>query len=186
MNIETDRLLLRGWKKEDAQAYYQMNQDPKVLEFLPGPLSREQVEQFITDKNQTLQETGYTLWAVEEKATKALLGFIGLQEVLPPFPILGIEVGWRLDSQYWGRGYAPEGAQAVLTYGFQTLGFQEIFSYTSALNKRSQRVMEKIGMTYLPEGDFAHPKLPEDHLLSKHVIYGIKKGVSPGIPGYPD
>ncbi len=76
--IETDRLILRTWKKEDAETYFQINQDPKVIEFLRGPLNMEQVNDFITAVNQHQDKHGHILWAVESKKTVELMGFIGL------------------------------------------------------------------------------------------------------------
>lgn len=173
--IETERLYLREWREDDVEPFYQMNQDPKVLEFLLGPLSREAVRKFIVDKNQTLLEEKYTLWAVEEKTTGAMIGFIGLQEVSSLLPFaLSIEIGWRLGFQYWGRGYASEGAIAVLDYGLKVLKIPELVSYTVVNNMRSQRVMERIGMSRDPSGNFLHPKLPSDHRLAQHVLYRIK------------
>jgi 3-dehydroquinate dehydratase/shikimate dehydrogenase len=86
-----------------------------------------------------------------------------------------IEVGWRLAHEYWGRGYAPEGGQAVLDYGFEVLGLDEIVSFTTVANLRSQRVMQKLGMTHDPADDFDHPALPEGHHQRPHVLYRIAK-----------
>lgn len=173
--IETERLILRTWKDQDADAYWRINQDAKVTEFLLGPLSMEQVQTFIQDMNQKFLKTGYTFWAVEEKATGSLIGFIGFssptwQAHFTPC----IEIAWRLGSQYWGKGYATEGAKAALEYGFKKLGFTEVVSFTVPANLRSIRVMEKIGMTRDVNGDFAHPKLASDHPLSIHVLYRIQ------------
>jgi len=170
--IETERLYLRAWREEDVEPFYQMGRDPKVLEFLIAPLSMEAVRQFIVDKNKTFVEKKYTLWAVEEKTTGAMMGYIGLQECLTPLPFApSIEIAWRLGFQYWGKGYATEGAAAVLDYGLKRLKIPEIVSYTAANNYRSQRVMEKIGMKQDLTGDFLHPKLPSDHRLAQHVLY---------------
>jgi RimJ/RimL family protein N-acetyltransferase len=174
--IETDRLTLRTWKKEDAEAYYQINQDPKVLECLGGPLSMEEVHNFIQRVNSQMDVRGYTLWAVEEKETGALMGFIGLdykdwESHFTP----AVEIGWRLGSQYWGKGYATEGAKASLAYGFKHCGLKEIVSLTVPANLRSIRVMEKIGLRRDMQGDFAHPGLPADHRLSQHVLYRLKR-----------
>ena len=111
--IETERLILRTWKKEDADAYFQINQDQKVIEFLCGPLTMEQVNDFIPAVNNHQDKRGYTLWAACLKETGEFMGFIGLnytdwEASFTP----AIEVGWRLGSQYWGKGYATEGAKA--------------------------------------------------------------------------
>ena len=173
--IETERLILRTWKDEDAEAYFQINRDAKVLDFLPGPLAMDVVKRFISDKNQCFADHGYTLWAVEEKVTGVLIGFIGFQSPAWEAHFTPcIEIGWRLGSAYWGKGYATEGAKAVLQYGFDHLGLKEIVSFTVPENLRSIRVMEKLGMNRDIDGDFFHPMLPLDHRLSKHVLYRLR------------
>lgn len=84
-----------------------------------------------------------------------------------------VEIGWRLDYNYWGQGYAVEGAKAVLRYGFETLHLPKIVSFTTVTNIRSRRVMEKIGLTHHPEDDFDHPLLKGDHPLKRHVLYSL-------------
>ena len=175
--IETERLILRTWKKEDADPYFQINQDPKVIELLRGPLTMEQVNDFIPAVNHHQDKHGYTLWAVELKETGELMGFIGLnytdwESNFTP----AVEVGWRLGSQYWVKGFATEGAKAALKYGFEKCGLKEIVSFTVPANVRSLRVMEKIGLKQDVNGDFAHPKLPADHKLSHHVLYRLSAG----------
>ncbi len=86
-----------------------------------------------------------------------------------------VEIGWRLGSKNWGKGYATEGAKAALEYGFKNCGLSEIVSFTVPNNERSIAVMERIGMKRDLEGDFAHPKLEVEHPLSKHVLYRITK-----------
>ena len=173
--IETARLILRTWKNEDAHAYYHINQETKVTEFLLGPLTMEQVNNFIFAANNHQEKHGYTLWAVELKETGQLIGFIGLNYTDWKSPFTpAVEVGWRLGFQYWGKGYATEGAQAALDYGFKRCSLKEIVSFTVPANLRSIRVMEKIGLKRDVNGDFAHPKLPADHHLSHHILYRLK------------
>lgn len=172
--IETERLILRTWKKEDADPYFQINQDPKVIEFLRGALTMEQVNDFILAVNNHQDRHGYTLWAAELKKTGELIGFIGLnytdwESHFTP----AVEVGWRLGSQYWSKGFATEGAKAALNFGFKQCGIKEIVSFTVPANVRSIRLMEKIGLQRDANGDFAHPKLAADHPLSRHVLYRI-------------
>ena len=84
-----------------------------------------------------------------------------------------VEVGWRLARDYWGRGYATEGARECLRFGFRELGLDEIVSLTAVPNARSQAVMRRLGMTRDPADDFDHPKLPEGHPLQRHVLYRL-------------
>jgi 3-dehydroquinate dehydratase/shikimate dehydrogenase len=88
-----------------------------------------------------------------------------------------VEIGWRLAYDYWGKGYAVEGAKACLKYGFETLGLEEIVSFTAVQNVRSRRVMERIGMHHDPKDDFDHPKLPQGHSLQRHVLYRIQSNL---------
>ncbi|MCD6045307.1 MAG: hypothetical protein K0R48_470 [Gammaproteobacteria bacterium] len=145
--ITTERLILRTWQEEDEEAYFQINQDLKVIEFLAGPMTREQVHHFIQVANNANDQYGYALWATELKKTGELIGFIGLRYIdweLPCSP--AVEIGWRLGSQYWGKGYATEGAKAALAYGFEQCNLLEIVSFTVPANLRSIRVMERIGL----------------------------------------
>ncbi|HAT3869049.1 GNAT family N-acetyltransferase [Legionella pneumophila serogroup 2] len=174
--IKTSRLILRPWRQSDLESYFLINQDTKVLEFLPGSISKEQINDFMQYQNQQLETRGYMLWAVELQDTGELIGFTGLNYFDKPAHFSpAVEIGWRLGSQYWGFGYATEGALAALDYGFNHLGLNEIVAFTVPDNLRSRKVMERIGMTHDVDGSFAHPKLPTDHHLSKHVLYRIKK-----------
>ena len=80
---------------------------------------------------------------------------------------------WAVDHASWGHGYAPEAARATLDHGFNELGLDEIVSFTTATNLRSQRVMQKLGMTRDPADDFEHPNVPPGHPLRPHVLYRI-------------
>lgn len=174
MFIETDRLILRAWKDEDALPYLTINQDRKVTEFLPGSLTVDQVNDFISRMAIHQEKFGYSLLAAEEKKSGELLGFIGLNYTDFPAPFKpAVEVGWRLGSQYWGKGYATEGAKAILNYGFTKCGLGEIVSFTVPTNLKSIGVMERIGLKRETRYDFVHPKLPLDHRLSNHIVYKL-------------
>ncbi|MCA9177767.1 MAG: GNAT family N-acetyltransferase [Planctomycetales bacterium] len=85
-------------------------------------------------------------------------------------PATCVEIGWRLARRYWGQGLAAEGAREMLRLGFDTLGLDEVVSFTSTGNVRSRRVMERIGMARDEAGDFDYPKLPVGHPLRRHVL----------------
>jgi RimJ/RimL family protein N-acetyltransferase len=172
--VETKRLILRTWKNEDAEAYFQINQDPKVTEFLAGPFTMDNIYDFISRMIAQGDNHNYTLWAACLKETGGLIGFIGLNYTDWEFPFSpAVEVAWRLGSQYWGKGYATEGAKASLDYGFKKCRLNEIISFTVPINSRSIRVMEKIGLKRDLNSDFAHPKLSADHRLSQHILYRL-------------
>jgi ribosomal-protein-alanine N-acetyltransferase len=143
------------------------------MEFLPAA-SRAEIDAFIQRIKTHFAEHGFGWWAVEVPGVAPFIGFIGL--AVPRFeaPFMpAIEVGWRLASAHWGKGYATEGARAALEFGFTQLGLEEIVSFTVPANARSLRVMERLGMTHDPAEDFDHPRLPEGHPLRRHVLYRL-------------
>ena len=173
--IETDRLLLRAWKEEDLIPFVKLNADSRVMEHFPKLLTIAETEAMIKVINDRYQKNGFCLFAMELKATGEFIGLNGLnipsyETVFSPF----VEIGWRIAFEFWNKGYASEGAIASLKYGFETLELKEIVSFTATENLRSQRVMQKIGMTRDVNGDFDHPSLAKDHRLSRHVLYRIK------------
>jgi len=148
--IETDRLLLRRWRDEDLDAYARICADPEVMQYMRvgGPLTREQTEQRVAAAIRHWEERDFGLWAVEEKATGAFIGRIGiLYHEDWPEGEHKTEVGWLLDRSCWGRGLATEGARASLRYGFEELGLERIISIIRPENTASRRVAEKAGLT---------------------------------------
>lgn len=179
MMIKTKRLILRPWQEADLEPFAALNADPRVMEYFPSPLSRQESEQMVKRMQTKIEERGWGLWAASLAENGKFIGFIGMNDVpkitLPDPFTPAVEVGWRLAHPFWGKGYATEGAQACLKYGFEMLKLEEIVSFTAVQNKRSRAVMERIGMHHDPKDDFDHPKLSEDHWLKRHVLYRIKK-----------
>jgi len=165
-----------------------MNADPAVMEFFPSMLTSSQSDDFAERIEFEFEERGYGLFAVEVAAGEPFVGFVGLhaftREEAPPLPFApGVEVGWRLAQPFWGRGYASEAARACLSFGLGDIGLQEIVSFTSVVNERSQHVMRKIGMHRDPADDFDHPRVPAGHRLRPHVLYRIGRGaLDPAAP----
>jgi 3-dehydroquinate dehydratase/shikimate dehydrogenase len=84
-----------------------------------------------------------------------------------------VEIAWRLDYEYWGKGYATEAAEAVLQYAFDTLKLKEVVAFAVHDNEVAIHMMEKIGMTRDPGGDFDFPALRKDHPLGHFVLYRL-------------
>jgi RimJ/RimL family protein N-acetyltransferase len=148
--VETRRLLLRGWRDEDLEPYARLCADAEVMRYIGGgaPLTREESEEQISRFVRHWEERGFGLWAVEHKAESAFVGFVGLA-------YQGewtegehkTEVGWRLDPAYWGRGFATEGAVASVRYGFDKLLLERIISIIQPENMASRLVAEKAGLS---------------------------------------
>jgi ribosomal-protein-alanine N-acetyltransferase len=174
--IVTERLFLREWRDTDVNPFAAMNSDPRVMQYFPETYSEERTRRFVARIEACWAENGYGLWAVERQDTGRFIGYVGLWPATFPAPFTpAVEVGWRLAADQWGNGYATEAARASLGYGFDTVGLDEIVSFTSGLNVRSWRVMERLGMRRDASGDFEHPNVPEGHPVRPHVLYRIRR-----------
>lgn len=179
--LRTERLLLRRWLPSDLEPYAALNADPEVMEHFPSTSSRAQCEADIETFEARFDRLGYGLWAVELPGDAPCIGFIGLNPATFDAPFTpAVEVGWRIARAYWGSGYATEGALAALQFGFDTVGLDEIVSFTTPGNVRSWHVMGKIGMTRDPADDFDHPRVAEGDPLRRHVLYRISRTTSDG------
>ena len=150
-----------------------MNKDAEVMKYFPNVLTDEETFETVKKINLHFEKNGFGLFAVENKITGKFIGFTGF--AIPGFDAFFtpcIEIGWRYKKEAWGKGFATEAATACLEYGFETLRFIRVVSFTSAINLRSEKVMKKIGMTKV--GEFNHPKSEETNILCKHVLYEIR------------
>lgn len=173
--LTTERLLLRRWREEDREPFRRLNADPRVMEFLPA-MAPAASDRALLRFERHFERHGFGLWAAELRENGALLGFVGLSAPQFEAPFMpAVEIGWRLAADYWGRGLATEGAREALRYGFEEAGLERIVSFTVPANLRSRRVMEKLGMTHDPQGDFDHPNLPPGHPLRRHVLYRLER-----------
>jgi RimJ/RimL family protein N-acetyltransferase len=177
--IEAARLVLRRWRDDDLEPWIAMNFDPRVTEFLARNYTREFCEARFRAMRDQLERLGYGWWVAEIRGGPAFAGVICLRDV--PFEAHftpAREIGWRFASETWGHGYATEGAQAALDFAFSQLQWDEVIAITSPLNRRSWRVMERLGMRRELGGDFDHPDVEEGHRLRRHVLYRIAR---PGV-----
>ena len=172
--IQTARLDLRLWQPDDVAPFVQINADPLVTEFLPGPVSADEARALFARQNALYEQHGTCYFAATLRETSELVGFVGVKYTADSLPFAPcFDIGWRLGSRWWGRGLATEGALAALQHGFEALGLAEIVSFTVPANVRSRRVMERIGMVRDVGGDFDHPALAVGHRLGRHVLYRL-------------
>jgi RimJ/RimL family protein N-acetyltransferase len=173
----TARLLLRQWRPSDRTPFAQLNADPRVMEFFPSPLTREQSDSMADRCESFISERGWGLWAVELKTDGSFIGFVGLHIPTAQLPFSPCtEVGWRLAFDYWGYGFASEAGREALRVGFDGLGLEEIVSFTAVANRRSRAVMERLGMTL--SGLFEHPTVLVGSYLRQHCLYRLRRSKS--------
>lgn len=143
--LETDRLVLRGWRQEDFESYARFMADPEVARYLSGdPLSRTDAWRNMAMIAGHWALRGYGMWAVERKSDRAVLGRAGLWN---PEGWPGLEIGWTFGREYWKQGYATEAGRAVLNFGFLTQPVERLISVIHVDNRPSQRVAERLGET---------------------------------------
>ena len=175
-NLRTERMILRRWRAEDREPFARMNADPRVMEFLPARLSREESDALVNRIEKHFAKHEFGLWAAELVKEGMFLGYIGLS--VPSFEAHFtpcVEIGWRLAAEYWGRGLATEGAREVVRNAFEELSLDSLVSMTVPANLASRRLMERLSMTRDPADDFDHPNLPKGHPLRRHVLYRLRK-----------
>jgi RimJ/RimL family protein N-acetyltransferase len=170
-SLRTERLLLRRWRMSDREPFAAINADPAVMELYPAALTRADSDALIERIEDCFREHGYGLWAVEVVGETPLAGYVGLWPVEAELPFApAVELGWRLARECWSRGIATEAAGACCTFAFERLGLMEVVAYTAAINTRSRRLMERLGMTHDPAEDFPHPGIAAGDRLRPHVL----------------
>ena len=174
--IETDRLILREWRDSDAEAMYEIGQDPRVMAFLGPLMNRNEARDLVAGQilNQSL--FGHCFWPIERRSDGMLIGFCGLNPA-PRATGLDdeIEIGWRLAHHAWGRGYAREAAVASIDWAWAALDVPRIVAMTVAANTASWRLMQRLGMTRRFDLDFEHPAIAVDDPLRPHIVYEIAR-----------
>lgn len=175
MHIETERLILRTWEEKDLEPLARLYADPHVMEFWEVKTfeeSEREYNHFVA----SMEKHGWGFWAVELRENRQFIGLIGLESVgFQAHFTPAVEIGWRLLYDFWGNGYATEGAKAALRFGFESLNLNEIVAFTAVANQRSRNVMERLGMTYDPKDDFDDPDYTDGHPFRRLVLYRLKK-----------
>lgn len=173
--IVTGRLLLRGWRDADGDAFVAATNTPAVMEHLGGVEDPARLKSSVARQQALQAGHGYCFWIVERRADGELLGFCGLKPGDVGSIDGEIEIGWRLRADAWGQGYSREAAAASLAWGWANLAAPRIAAITVAANARSWGLMERLGMKRRPDMDFAHPAFAAGHPLSAHICYVIDR-----------
>ncbi|MEJ7669766.1 MAG: GNAT family N-acetyltransferase [Casimicrobiaceae bacterium] len=143
--LQTLRLELREFVPADVDDLYRLDSDPRVVKYLGGePLSREEVEANLRRIRIGYRANhGLGIWRAARRDSGAFIGWFCLK-YMPKST--DVEVGYRLVPEAWGKGFATEGAQALVAYGFDDLGLYKIVGVTHRDNRASQRVLVKAGL----------------------------------------
>lgn len=174
MEILTERLVLRNWREEDRNLFREINRDPKVMEFFPFRRTHEEADLLMDRLRDMIATTGHGFLAMADRQSGEAMGFCGIAPVDLPgiLPEGAHEIGWRLATRFWGKGFVTEAALALLADAFSGRRLGEVHAFAVSHNIRSIAVMRRIGMHHLPERDFDHPLVPDSRGdLKRHVLY---------------
>ncbi len=146
--IQTERLSFREFKESDISFIFELDSDEKVMEFIRPPTKTIEeatatYHKIITTRKKDLR---FGNWIAVTKDTNEAIGWFCLKDL---DNTAEIEVGYRLKYRFWGKGYATEGAKALIEYGFNKCGLTTIVGVTSQTNVRSQHVLEKCGLQFV-------------------------------------
>lgn len=140
--IPTERLVMRGHRAADAEAYVALCADEEVMRWVGGTMDRPSAWRHMAAQLGHWALRGYGRWALELRATGELAGHAGLWH---PDGWPDVEVGWTLGRSHWGEGYASEAARAALDWAWRETPFDRIISIIDPANERSQGVARRIG-----------------------------------------
>ncbi len=179
--LNTDRLVLRSWNlgEIDRNAFHILNSDEQVMQYFPFTRTREVADKVLENLNSIAKANGYGWSAICMKSTGEPIGFVGLSKVdfeaeFTP----ATEIGWRIMTPHWRKGYALEAASALIQHGFDDLGLEEVVAFAAKDNTPSIRLMQRLGMQAFPDLDFDMPGISDklSH-LRRHVFYRLDKPV---------
>ena len=144
--LQTARLVMRGWRDEDYAPWAEILSDPAVGAGLgkPAGLTPHEAWLDMVTMAGSWALKGFGHWVLEELETGSFVGRAGLYYP-PDWP--GLEVGWTVGREHWGKGYAPEAGRAACEWAQRELGAKRIISLIHPANAQSIRVAEKLGET---------------------------------------
>ena len=150
MILETKRLILREYTREDFDALYAILSDPETMQHYPKPYDEAGTMRWLTWSMDNYATYGFGLWAMILKESGELIGDCGITmhpidgEQLP-------EIGYHVNKAYWRQGYAKEAATAVRDWGFTQRPFDCLYSYMAAGNVASSATAATVGMQKIKE-----------------------------------
>jgi RimJ/RimL family protein N-acetyltransferase len=146
--MQTERLLLRPFTVDDAEAYWPLVSHPEVLRYTGETpfISVEQVRQMLQDRPiRDYAVYGYGRMACIEKESGRLVGFSGLKFLQN---LQEVDIGYRFLPDCWGKGYATESAHALMQHGVAEFQLKRLIGLVDPANHASARVLQKLGLAF--------------------------------------
>jgi [ribosomal protein S5]-alanine N-acetyltransferase len=144
--LTTPRLLLRQLALHDAPALFRLRTDPAIMRYLGRPMMQDisEAAAMILDEQHKFSEHTMVTWAVcLREQPDAMIGKFGFWRLDKPNH--RAEVGYLLDTAFWGKGLAAEALEVIIRYAFEVLDFHSIMANTDPDNELSGRLLERTG-----------------------------------------
>lgn len=187
--LETERLILRYFTREDSHLLYELDRDPEVMRYINGghPVELSYIQENFLPKLLKFYDyyEHYGIWATVEKSSGDFIGWFHLMPATDSNFAVELNLvsseemalGYRLRQASWGKGYAAEGSRMLMKKGFGEWGVKRIVAWALVANKPSIRVMEKVGLKFEREFGFEPHQLPNfpEPEERKAVKYGCDR-----------
>ena len=147
IKLETKNLYLREYVHDDFSSLHAIFSDEETMKYYPSPFTIKKTKTWIENNQLRYINDGYGLWAVCLKGTDQVIGDCGLTKQQVDGE-LEVEIGYHINKNYWGKGYATEAATRCKEFGLNQLGVNKLISIIDPQNRQSIRVSEKIGFTF--------------------------------------
>ena len=166
----SERLGFRNWELTDIDEMCKINSDEKVMEFFPSVSTKQQTTEFVERMKNQFADKGFCYFAVDKLKDNEFIGFIGLSEQTYEAEFTPcVDIGWRLKSSEWNKGFASEGAIKCLDYALKKLKLENVYSIAPKINTKSEHIMTKIGLK--KQYEFEHSLLLNNERLKTCVLY---------------
>lgn len=171
----TARLVLRGWREDDAEEFLRVTNTPAVMRWLGGVMDISAQAALIARILESQKRNGFCFWIVERLEDGAILGFCGLKRAdAPDSSVTGdVEIGWRLREDAWGQGYAKEAAQAALALAFTRFDAERVVALTVPGNQASWGLMQRLGLMRRPDLDYEDSRFGTE--LNPTIVHMITR-----------
>jgi RimJ/RimL family protein N-acetyltransferase len=175
--LHTERLIIRSWNSSDIDrtAFHNLNSDEQVMQYFPFTRTREVADEVLGSLITVAKKDGYGWSAICLKSTGEPIGFAGLSKVNFKAKFApATEIGWRIMTPHWRKGYALEAAFALIQHGFDDLELEEIVAFAVKDNTPSISLMQRLGMQAFPDLDFDMPGISDElSHLRRHIFYRL-------------
>ena len=186
--LETERLILRKFRREDSNDLFEYLSSPEIYRFEPGdPITIEQSRMLCIERSR-----GNNFFAVETKLQHKVIGHLYFEQIQPS-EFMTWELGYIFNPKYQGKGYCTEASRRIIEYGFHDLHAHRITAFCDPQNPASWLVLEKLGLKregFFKEKAFFRRDEENEPIWHDCYAYGIldkdyKEHLTPAPPDAP-